>query len=363
MWRGPDSGDVNCNVISVAAGYAHSLILAKVDDRPQLYTLGWNAYNQLGDFADFQHNFTKVAAGYDTSFGITQDGRAFAWGNNLGGQLGIGLTGNTQSKPAEVQLNLLGGAKVVTDIAAGVAHTIFRTTTGVWVTGANFAGQLGLTPSAPRHMPFRALDSTVPSTQVFAGGDSTCLIGGDHDDAYGAGSNLDGQLGNMSDDSPKHPGGLDAEFRMISRADTNVDRWTMAALGDAHGLYLGTVGNAYATGSNTYGQLGLNETSSRTRLEEPPAINLKPVISTTFTVTVSTPEPITTTNMSSTTVTRESKGDDERDWTLIGWGIGLGVTFVALAAGFWAQGQAAQFAADDEEQAAEVELARNIMSA
>lgn len=66
----------------------------------------------------------------------------FSWGLNSHGQLGLGKEVSLQ--PTAVLVLALSGVPV-TQIAAGAAHTLFLTLSGlVYCCGANKEGQLGL---------------------------------------------------------------------------------------------------------------------------------------------------------------------------------------------------------------------------
>lgn len=84
-------------VVSIAAGYAHSLAL-KSDGT--IWAWGTNTYGQLGDestttrFTPVQvsvltdHDVVAIAAGYAYSLALKSDGTVWAWGNNSYGELG-----------------------------------------------------------------------------------------------------------------------------------------------------------------------------------------------------------------------------------------------------------------------------------
>lgn len=94
-------------VQAVVAGYDHTLIL-KEDGT--LWTSGRKIYGQLGD-GDSGHEFSRefvqvqtdaklkaIAAGYNHSLALTEDGAVLAWGNNGSGQLGDGYVGDIHNR-------------------------------------------------------------------------------------------------------------------------------------------------------------------------------------------------------------------------------------------------------------------------
>jgi len=193
------------------------------------------------------------------------------------------------------------------------------------------------------------------TAKVVAGGDSSCVIAGDDRvprDAYGFGSNRDGQLGKPGTPSSAVP------FRIEAVAEPAA-RFVGAAIADNHGHYLDELGRVFASGKNRYGQLGNGENTSRISLQE--VFTLTPVTTSTATTTKTTVTittvtttittlTTTSTNESDVTTSRGTREDEETDWTLIGWSVGAAVTLLALAIGFIAQGQAAKYAmAEDAE--------------
>ena len=79
------------------------------------------------------------------SVAITTDGRAFGWGRNETGQLGLGYTSAVVPLPTE--LSIPGEEGEITFVAAGVGkyHTILVGSNGIaYASGANVVGQLGI---------------------------------------------------------------------------------------------------------------------------------------------------------------------------------------------------------------------------
>jgi alpha-tubulin suppressor-like RCC1 family protein len=84
-------------------------------------------------------NITTIAAGDSHMLALASNGTVWAWGNNFGGQLGIGQSGNLTNHPVQVL-----GLSNVTAIAAGANHSLALKNDGtVWAWGYNDYGQLG----------------------------------------------------------------------------------------------------------------------------------------------------------------------------------------------------------------------------
>jgi alpha-tubulin suppressor-like RCC1 family protein len=127
------------NVTAIAAGGSHSLAL-KQDGTVRAW--GSNGSGTLGDGTDrhFSYipvpvsnlsNVTAIAAGGSHSLALKQDRTAWAWGNNLYGQLGNGTDIDYSNVPVPVS-NLSN----VTAIAAGSIHSLaLKQDSNVWTWG------------------------------------------------------------------------------------------------------------------------------------------------------------------------------------------------------------------------------------
>jgi len=93
--------------------------------------------------------FTAIGAGEDNAYAIDRNGRAWAWGSNEYGQLGIG----TVSGPQICRGHACSTTPVAVSMPEGVrfaammgsrSHVVALDTTGMlWAFGANEASQLG----------------------------------------------------------------------------------------------------------------------------------------------------------------------------------------------------------------------------
>lgn len=142
----------DAKVVSVAAGYAHTLVL---DDRGRVWSWGYNKYGQLGsgsitDSANpiavtMGFKGTKVvslSAGNMFSLALDEVGRVWAWGQNGYGQLGIGSTYEAHY-PFVVKTDVAGAAKIITATTFS-NHSLALDELGhLWAWGLNSKGQLG----------------------------------------------------------------------------------------------------------------------------------------------------------------------------------------------------------------------------
>jgi hypothetical protein len=104
-------------------------------------------------------NVARVATGFDHALALMRDGSVWAWGRNDLGQLGDGTTAN-RSTPAPV-----GGIANVIAVAAGAVHSVALKSDGtVWTWGSNGFGLLGIgnTVTASSNVPVQVVDVTGP---------------------------------------------------------------------------------------------------------------------------------------------------------------------------------------------------------
>jgi len=215
------------------------------------YAWGYNGYGQVGDGTTTDRTTpTLVSGGYtwasisagtgQHTVGITTTGEAYAWGFNGYGQLGDGTTTLVVMTP-----RLVSGDHTWASIAAGNAHTVGLTTSGVaYAWGRNFYGELGDGTTIQR---------TTPVLQ--SGGHTWASIsaGGYHQvgittsgEAYAWGWNRDGQLGDGTMTDRTTP-------TLVSGGHT----WASISAGHYdHTVGLTPSGVAYAWGHNLHGQLG-----------------------------------------------------------------------------------------------------------
>ncbi|MFF4450196.1 RCC1 domain-containing protein [Streptomyces sp. NPDC001502] len=134
------------NIKDVAAGGMHALAL---DNTGQVWAWGDNAHGQLGSKGAGDHRnvpdrvqgmprVKQVAAGGDFSLALLENGKVYAWGRGIHGQLGNGAR-TSSSVPRQVT-----GLEHIVAIAAGTHHALALTaddTVKSW--GYNLYGQLG----------------------------------------------------------------------------------------------------------------------------------------------------------------------------------------------------------------------------
>jgi alpha-tubulin suppressor-like RCC1 family protein len=272
-------------ITQVAAGFEHSIALASDGT---MYTWGYNDFGQLGNGSNTSSNvpvevtisgkiITQVAAGGYHSIALASDGTLYTWGYNAFGQLG---DGSTTSSNVPVAVTISG--KTITQVAAGIYHSIVLASDGaVYTWGNNYYGQLGNNSNTDSNVPVAVYTSGVLSdktiTQVAAGYYHSIALAS-NGAVYTWGYNDSGQLGDGSNTSSNVPVEVYTSGVLSGKTITQV------AVGFNHCIALASDGAVYTWGDNSYGQLG---DGSTTNSNVPVAVDLSlmgplPVELTTF---------------------------------------------------------------------------------
>jgi uncharacterized repeat protein (TIGR01451 family) len=231
---------------------------------------GWggNGSGQLGDGLSGDSNIPQsvqsltdvvaVASGKSSGVGfslaVKSDGSVWAWGNNAQGQLGTVI--NTLTSPVPLQVTGLGSGSGFIAVAAGDGHALALKSDGsVWAWGLNGNGQLGIGGSvgnphtSPVPVQVSGLGSGSGVIAIAAGGSHSMALKSDGSVAAW-GDNSFGQLGigNQSITrglSPEGVSGLGSGAGVIA-----------IAAGFFHSMALKSDGSLLAWGSNHNGELG-----------------------------------------------------------------------------------------------------------
>ena len=144
----------NLVFVDVSCGEHHA---ALVDSNGGLWVVGRNTYGQLGLGDNTSRSgysqvdlgttrFTKVSCGTSHTVAVDSNGGLWVTGLNSSGQLGLGDNTNRNT----FNQVTVGGGELVTKVSAGWNNTGFVTNLGnLRVTGANSSGQLGLGNTTP----------------------------------------------------------------------------------------------------------------------------------------------------------------------------------------------------------------------
>ena len=175
-WSAIDSGSL------YGAGIGVNGTLMMWGMRPGTITPGTIA--QVGS----DGNWLKLAAGGGHTLAIKADGTLWSWGDNVGGQLGVGTTTSLY-----LPTRIGAGASWV-QIAAGKSHSVALEKNGnLWAWGNNDSGQLGTDQLSSSTVPYQVGSGQI-WTAIAAGDNHTLALRADGT-LWAFGANLRGELG------------------------------------------------------------------------------------------------------------------------------------------------------------------------
>jgi alpha-tubulin suppressor-like RCC1 family protein len=234
----------------VATGASHTCALNAVG---KAYCWGSNDYGQLGVSdtnprlvptpVSGELRFSSLAAGGQDAFsgntcGIGFNGELYCWGWNGNGELGLGDL-IQRTVPTRVKVGVR-----FSSLSVGSAHTCGLSTTGqAYCWGSNVNGNLGIDNLINQNLPTQVAGER-QFVQIEAGYDFTCAIDLAAD-AYCWGNNSHGQLGS---------GNL--TYYPTPNLVTGGVKFSSISAGNLHSCGISTAGQAYCWGANGQGQLG-----------------------------------------------------------------------------------------------------------
>jgi len=240
----------------ISAGGTFYFTLARKSDGT-LWAWGGGNYGQLGDGTNIFKSspvqipgttWNDIAAGGSHSLARRTDGTLWAWGDNTYGNLGQQSFGSTEHRSSPIQIP----GTIWNDVAAGKNFSFARRTDGtLWTWGYNNYGQMGISSGITAS----SSPVQIPGTtwnDISTSSMSTHALARKTDGGLWAwGDNTCGQLGQNNTISRSSP--------VVVPGTT----WNDIATGVTHSLARRTDGTLWAWGDGTYGQLGLNDTVSR----------------------------------------------------------------------------------------------------
>jgi len=208
---------------------------------------------------------TRVFAGYMHSMALDQHAALHAWGENSQGQLGVMVAGAGSGGGGQFASRSLHAPRVVmpatkwAHVACGRMHTVAVTVQGkAYAWGANQQGQLGLGDLAARSIPQSLTHLGTTQALYAAAGSFSTLAINEAGELYGWGKNSAGQLGLPRSKAPR----LRPDFVMSATEQFSVVQ--VAAGGyayqyEGHSMLLTGNSEVYTWGWNAFGQLGMGE--------------------------------------------------------------------------------------------------------
>lgn len=233
----------------------HSIILTTDGTA---YTMGNNGGGELGIgtsgnevsspvavIGGFTYN--QVSTGELRCFGVTPAGKGYAWGSQSSGELGVGDSSLARSSPVAI----VGGI-TFSMISGGYSFAVGLDTSGnAWTWGTNTYGQLGDGTTTNRSSPVQVLGGLI-FEEVSAGG-YHALARTSSGQVYAWGENADGQLGTNDTTDRSSPvavvGGI--TFTQIGAGSGN-----SSSPNSGNSAGLDNAGGIWMWGTNAAGRLG-----------------------------------------------------------------------------------------------------------
>jgi alpha-tubulin suppressor-like RCC1 family protein len=263
------------NIVSVGAGYRHSLA---IDSGGFGWAWGYNGTGQLADNTIAEkylpteildssgtgnlQDMKFITGGEGNSYAFQNDGTVWTWGDNLNGQLGNNTTTGSRL-PLQTWGPAQGTMDDATKVVSGYAHSLALKSDGtVWTWGWNGNGQLGDNTTTNRLTPVQVLGSGGSGflsdvIDVAAGYSHSVALKSDGT-VWAWGWNAYGQLGDgtsMNRYTPVQVVDYDGSGYFLNVKNI--------ACGNTFTLATRTDDTAWTWGNNSSGQLGDNTTDLR----------------------------------------------------------------------------------------------------
>jgi alpha-tubulin suppressor-like RCC1 family protein len=264
-------------VTAISAGGDHSLALL---ENGTVMAWGYNDRGQLGDGESGEETSSDVpvpvsglsgvaaiSAGEGLSLALLKNGTVMAWGQNYGGVLGDGKSGEGADSDVPAPVTGLSG---VTAISTSGGHSLALLENGtVMAWGHNYGGQLGGASSGPELCGGIEPCSTIPVpvtglsrvTAISAGGDDSLALL-ENGTVMAWGENLFGQLGDGTTTGPELCAG--SQYGSCStrpEAVTGLSGVTAISASGWDGMALLRNGSVMDWGWNRWGVLGSTNTA------------------------------------------------------------------------------------------------------
>ncbi len=218
------------------------------------------------------NGWRQIASSNNHTCAISYDYRAYCWGYNGNGQLGIGNITDSNVPVRVIDTGVMTG-KNIKSIAVGSSHTCAITFDGqLYCWGANTSGQLGNTSNTDSSVPVSPTNTALPLLgktiiSVAAGISHTCVLASDGlVSCWGSGTY--GQLGDNTLVTKNYP----VAVNMVNGTSALYGKTVLSiAVGGYHTCVIASDSLVYCWGYNVNGQVGFNDTNNK---QVPVAVNM-----------------------------------------------------------------------------------------
>lgn len=249
-------------IVQVAIGWYHVIFL---ENTGFVYSCGFNSTGQLGIGNTINQtnlvkipdasNIVQISAGAQHTLLLNNIGNVFSCGNNFNRVLGI-----IDSTSYITNLRVCNTSNII-QISTGAYSSFFLESSGnVLSCGGNYSGQLGYTSSIS--YPGR-ITNISNICQISAGYNHTAFLD-NVGNVFICGGNLYGQLGIGTKNAVSYPNSLIMTTSNIIQISSGAN----------HILLLNQVGDVYACGNNSQGQLGIIGNNQVLNLQKVPVSNI-----------------------------------------------------------------------------------------
>ena len=271
--------DITEKITDVKTGYYHSIALT---EKGEVYTWGYNGNGQLGNGTREDSlvpvkvtrlkNVTKVNAYKYMTIALTQNGEVYAWGSGYGAKPVklnftrkiIDVSGNLVLAENRKAYNLdetKSYGKDLIKVVAGYNHYLGLTSDGeVYAWGSNSYGQLGNGNNTSSSTAVKVVTpdgkSNMTNIVDISAGDSYSIITDKDGKVYTFGYYGDYRTANTVHSNKP------VEIQDLYKTEL------VAASEGGHTAIVDWDGNVYTVGLNDYGQLGLKDTTTRSKFEK-----------------------------------------------------------------------------------------------
>ena len=271
--------DITEKITDVKTGYYHSIALT---EKGEVYTWGYNGNGQLGNGTREDSlvpvkvtglkNVTKVNAYKYMTIALTQNGEVYAWGSGYGAKPVklnftrkiIDVSGNLVLAENRKAYNLdetKSYGKDLIKVVAGYNHYLGLTSDGeVYAWGSNSYGQLGNGNNTSSSTAVKVVTpdgkSNITNIVDISAGDSYSIITDKDGKVYTFGYYGDYRTANTVHSNKP------VEIQDLYKTEL------VAASEGGHTAIVDWDGNVYTVGLNDYGQLGLKDTTTRSKFEK-----------------------------------------------------------------------------------------------